>query len=425
MDENLYIGLLGPVQIALNEKPLKGFESKKAHALFCYLVYINQPVSRSYLANLFWSSKSDSSGLANLSRVLHNNKKLLPGYLNVEYKTVQFTRNTNCIVDIHVFSELLLKGDGDSLMKAISLVRGDFFENVFLTESQEFENWLVREKEAWRQKIARAYNELISIFIEKGNYTEGIEYASRLLTLDPWREETHRRLMLLYSLNGQRLAAVQQFKICCHNLAEELEVEPSQETKSLYEKILHKENDVLANHSVPLMIPNTAVQDTQFVTLPYVPNMESSDLEKILFRLDNIVCRMLTLIDGKQSTGKEQLTFHVASTASRNYRDGMTHFTMSQDKSLETLLTDMVKHFHISVLNHEQLPEQIFHFLRDKEMLLVITNVERHEKFINFLEGLLKRSPYVKVLLTAPVPLESYFEWIYEISDNPIADDLH
>ncbi|WP_410967542.1 AfsR/SARP family transcriptional regulator, partial [Salmonella sp. SAL4456] len=43
--------------------------------------------------------------------------------------------------------------------------------------------------------------------------------------------------MSLLAIEGQRAAALAQYETCCRVLQEELDVEPSEETKALYEQI--------------------------------------------------------------------------------------------------------------------------------------------------------------------------------------------
>jgi DNA-binding SARP family transcriptional activator len=66
---------------------------------------------------------------------------------------------------------------------------------------------------------------------------KAVEYTTRLLALDPLREEAHRKLMWLHALDGQRGAALAQYEACRQILDEELGVAPSGQTTTLYEQI--------------------------------------------------------------------------------------------------------------------------------------------------------------------------------------------
>ncbi|MEZ4656201.1 MAG: hypothetical protein R2911_01360 [Caldilineaceae bacterium] len=175
------VHLLGNVQIKQNGKPVSGFESRKALALFCYLADMPQPVPRGRLAQLFWGDKSESNARANLSRVLHNNAVLIPNCVELARDVVQFKPTTNVRVDVAVFMELSGRKDIHSLTKAVALYDDVFMADIALNKCTEFETWLLTEQEAWRHRLSNALLLLISAHKDNGNYIEGLQYAFRLL----------------------------------------------------------------------------------------------------------------------------------------------------------------------------------------------------------------------------------------------------
>ena len=68
-------------------------------------------------------------------------------------------------------------------------------------------------------------------------HEEGISYGEKILRYDKAREHTHRRLMRLHYLSGNRTAALRQYRKCIEILREELDVEPSQSTVQLFQSI--------------------------------------------------------------------------------------------------------------------------------------------------------------------------------------------
>src|SRR5205814_8889189 len=62
-------------------------------------------------------------------------------------------------------------------------------------------------------------------------------YGMRLLCYVRAREPTHRRLMRLYYLLGDRAEALRQYERCAAALEEELGVRPSKSTVALYKQI--------------------------------------------------------------------------------------------------------------------------------------------------------------------------------------------
>src|SRR5206468_108290 len=97
----------------------------------------------------------------------------------------------------------------------------------------EFELWLVREREQWRQRVATVLDTLVIQHTKRHDYATALHFASRLVTLAPWREEAHRQVVQLLALSGQRSTALVYYETCRRILAEELSVEPSAETLAL------------------------------------------------------------------------------------------------------------------------------------------------------------------------------------------------
>ncbi|MCW5848814.1 MAG: hypothetical protein KIT87_01915 [Anaerolineae bacterium] len=233
----LCLRLLGPVQITRHEEAVPSFESRKALALLCYLVVRAQPVSRSHLAEMFWSGKTEAQGRANLSWTLHHILSRLPSCLKTDRHAVLFQPSCPVSIDTTTFQALTVQGDIDSLMACAELFRGEFMAEFELDDAPEFEIWLHREREVWRQHMAQVLQTLMTYQAARHDYMLSLDYASRLLKLEPWREEAHRCLMVLLARSGQRSAALAQYEICRRILAAELQVEPDTETTVLYEQI--------------------------------------------------------------------------------------------------------------------------------------------------------------------------------------------
>jgi DNA-binding SARP family transcriptional activator len=64
-----------------------------------------------------------------------------------------------------------------------------------------------------------------------------LDCGRKILEVDPLREEIHREMMRLHVRSGHRALALQQYDACRQLLAAELDVEPMEETQSLYREI--------------------------------------------------------------------------------------------------------------------------------------------------------------------------------------------
>jgi DNA-binding SARP family transcriptional activator len=70
-----------------------------------------------------------------------------------------------------------------------------------------------------------------------GRYENGISYGARILGCDRAREHTHRRLMRIFYLSGDRTSALRQYDRCVTALREELGVKPARKTTALLDQI--------------------------------------------------------------------------------------------------------------------------------------------------------------------------------------------
>ncbi|MFQ6059295.1 MAG: tetratricopeptide repeat protein [Anaerolineae bacterium] len=258
MADTLRLALLGGLEITRDGAALHGFESRKARALLCYLAVEGRPRSRDMLAGLFWGELPEARAQSNLRRVLTNLRRVLASpagalpHLLITRQTVEFNRESDYWLDVEEFEEAIGEGRKakelssliprlSSLRAAVELYRGDFLEGFFLKDCPAFEEWVMIERERLRQMALQALHSLAAHHAARGEYAAGIDYAIRLLTLDPWREEAHWQMMLLLALSGQHSAALVQYETCRRILADELGVEPTEETTALYERIRARE----------------------------------------------------------------------------------------------------------------------------------------------------------------------------------------
>lgn len=242
------LALLGPIQVARNDAPVRGFESRKALAFLCYLAVRAQPIPRAELVNLFWQEKTEARGRGNLSRVLNNLSTLFPGSFDATRESVALQRDAFAL-DIAEFArrttdskpQTALDEVAGGLLSAVPLYHGEFMTGMYLDNCPDFEIWLVQERERWRQRIVSVLECLSGYYARRGEFATALPFAARLLEIEPWHEEAHRHMMQLLAQTGQRSAALAQYETARRVLRQELNVEPGAETTALYEKIRAEE----------------------------------------------------------------------------------------------------------------------------------------------------------------------------------------
>jgi DNA-binding SARP family transcriptional activator len=117
-----------------------------------------------------------------------------------------------------------------SLESAVDLHKGELL-------SGWYQAWCLDERERFRHMYMAMLDKLMGHYEAHHKYETGLAYGERLLQHDRARERTHRRMMRLYYLAGDRTLALGQYQRCIDILAEELDVKPSKRTQALYEQI--------------------------------------------------------------------------------------------------------------------------------------------------------------------------------------------
>ena len=123
-------------------------------------------------------------------------------------------------------SENLPANGAAPLAEAVEIYRGEFLEGWF-------QGWCLEERERLRQIYLESLDALVAQCESDRDVKAGVAYATLALHTDSARECTHRSLMRLYCLAGDRASALRQYERCCSALRQELGLGPDDETKGL------------------------------------------------------------------------------------------------------------------------------------------------------------------------------------------------
>lgn len=227
--------------------------SRTAQSLLAYLaLFQDRSHRRELLADLFWKEQSDRNARRCLSTTLWRMNKELKRELPPESFTfldtetmgeIQFSADADLWIDVTAFerkANLALntnttemeEEDIQILNQAVQLYRGELLEGYY-------DDWVLLERERLNMLFLRCLSRLMYHHHQQKEWPKSIHYGQRILQIDPFREQIHRELMLLYLENGQRSQAIQQYELCHRLLVEELGIEPLPETQALYQEIIN------------------------------------------------------------------------------------------------------------------------------------------------------------------------------------------
>jgi len=235
---SLQIQLLGGLRAKLHGSELQ-FPTKKSEALLAFLA---SPPGRTHprekLAAMFWGDSGEEQARQSLRQTLFTLRKLI----NTDEEIVvtgdsdRIGLDSNRVsVDVVAFEKLLEEGGGH-LSKAVELYHGEFLDGLTVNE-EGFESWVGLERERLRERALSALSSLLDQQTEDRQFDTAVQTAIRILAVDPLRESTHRALMRLYVQQGRREAALKQYHACADALRRQLQVEPEEETRQLFDEI--------------------------------------------------------------------------------------------------------------------------------------------------------------------------------------------
>jgi DNA-binding SARP family transcriptional activator len=245
----LRIALLGPPRVERDGAPIE-VDTRKAIALLAYLALRPERHGRDAVAGLLWPDYDQEHARGALRRTLSTlNKAVGPGWLAADRTTVGFAQ-TGFWLDVVRFEELVAgcRDHGhppeeacpacvEPLGEATRLHRGDFLAGFALRDSTSFDDWQYFQAERLRRELAGALDRLAKAEIGRRRWDDAVDAARRWLALDQLHEPAHRRLMRIYAWSGRRGAALRQYQACQRVLAEELGVEPLEETAAVHQAI--------------------------------------------------------------------------------------------------------------------------------------------------------------------------------------------
>lgn len=254
---HLDINLLGTFQVLVDGHPAH-FATDKCRALLAYLALESERSHRrEALSGLFWPERPETAARSNLRQTLHRlrislgQENRLKPHLRISVHAIQFNPDGDFCLDAGQFDFLVgvFKnhcGGGsqlcgrcrNALEGASALYRGALMDGFSLSGCPSFELWLLSRQEHYHRHALAILHRLAGWYEEVGDSARTIEYARRLIYLEPWHEAYHRLLIRALVRTGRRHAALAEYERCRQLLGEEMGTQPSEKTVGLYQQIL-------------------------------------------------------------------------------------------------------------------------------------------------------------------------------------------
>jgi predicted ATPase/DNA-binding SARP family transcriptional activator/Tfp pilus assembly protein PilF len=421
----LSISLLGALHVTRDGELVTGFATDKARALLAYLaVESDRPHRRDTLAGLLWPDQPQSKARQSLRQALSELRKTIGDsddapFLLVSREALQFDRDSEHWLDVAELANLVKECETHRhrrlatclpcirrLERVVALYRGPFLEQFFLSDSDAFEEWAVLKREWLQREVVEALFLLTDYHERRGDHKQAQQYARRQVALEPWREEVHRQLMRLLALDGQRSAALAQYEVCRRTLERELGVETTAETQALYERI-RAEGATSSLPRTSTLLHSLPSTGTAFVG-------REAELAEIAELLANPDCRLVTLF-GPGGIGKTRLALQVAAEHLGAFRDGVAFVPLASVDRVEHLIPAIATALGAAFRGEQEPEDQLLSYLSQRELMLVLDNLEHILESAGFLSRVLQRAPDVVLVVTSRERLNLHEEWVYEV----------
>ena len=231
----LQIRLLGQFDIRLDGKRVT-ISSRAGQSLLAYLALTaSTPHRREKLAGIFWPDTSDENARKNLRQELWRIRKALAGpnqitdYLLADEFTITFNRKADYWLDATQMERSDL--DIKSLTSNLSLYQDELLPGFF-------DDWVVLERERIQTIFETKMEQLLSQLVTAERWIAVQEQGERWLALGNTPEPAYRALMLAHGARGDIAKVSSVYQRCITDLDEKIGLEPSAETRALYDGLL-------------------------------------------------------------------------------------------------------------------------------------------------------------------------------------------
>jgi predicted ATPase/transcriptional regulator with XRE-family HTH domain len=144
-----------------------------------------------------------------------------------------------------------------------------------------------------------------------------------------------------------------------------------------------------------------------------------AELDTLSRLLSDSQCRLLTLI-GPGGIGKTRLALEVAARQERAFTDGVFFAPLASISSTEFLISAIAEAVDLSFQGAVDARTSLFNYLRQKQMLLVLDNVEHLLDAGGLISEILEQVPRIKLLVTSRERLRLQEEWVFGVEGLPI-----
>ena len=206
---------------------------------FCLLAH-PAGLSKEEIGLIFWQDCTIKQLKTRFKNTLYRLRSALPeDVILFDNETYYFNQKLDYTYDVESFLALSERARATNdlhaktklLRAALDLYQGPYLMGVDLA-------WVLGERERLQQVFIDLGLQLASLSLESDQASDALTYCERVLAEDSTLEEAHRLAMRVHAAMGNRNEIANQYARCCTALLDEIGVDPSPQTVSLYERLM-------------------------------------------------------------------------------------------------------------------------------------------------------------------------------------------
>lgn len=413
--------LLGQVTITVGDRAISEDEWALRSARSLFLLLLITPghlIPKERVLDILWPEASPDVGSNALYKALHLLRRVLePNLTRGRNSAYIATRGGN----IGIGPDVTVWVDVDACEMAIQQARRAGAEERRsrlrgavamyggeLLPTDPYEDWPIARRVAVHRAWEEAVLELASLDASADEPRASMAPLEALLAIDATVETAHRALMRVYAATGQRSRALRQYARCQAALERELGSELDAETTALYAAI---------QTAKPEVTEQPRVASGPFNNVPAPPasmvgrDREVEIVQGLLWRQD---VRMVTLT-GPGGVGKTRLALDAAAGLVEDFEDGVAYIPLTAVRDPDLVIPTIASTLGIGEELNEPLATTLQRWLRDRELLLVLDNVEHVLDAAFDIGDLLAACASITILATGRERLQLRGEHVYEV----------
>jgi DNA-binding SARP family transcriptional activator len=379
-------------------------ERGRQRALLGYLLLrANEVVPQDRLVDALWGEAPPASAVTALHGYVSRLRRVLgPDRLETQAPGYRL-RVAPDELDVHRFRELLAQ---DRHNEALALWRGPPLADP------AFEDFAQSDIARLEELRLCALEGRFEHALTDGRHADVAGELAAAVREHPLRERLARQLMLALYRSGRQADALAVYRETRTTLVQELGLEPGEELRELERRVLAHDPALDRGRRDRTDLPGSL---TSFVGRRH-------ELEQVRSLVSRPGLRLVTLT-GAGGTGKTRLALEAARAVAEEFADGARFVPLAAVADPGLLPEAIARALGLDQSRGQSIEDTLKVFLADRELLLVLDNLEHLLAATPLATELLAAAPGVTILATSRTHLNLYGETEYAVPPLSARED--